>query len=81
MGYSSADFDAAVAEGARLTALEARAKAYFRAQEILAQDLPLAPLAENVQFIVTREAITGLAQGEARGLVTFQDFSLVKVQK
>jgi hypothetical protein len=33
-----------------------------------------------VQFIILRENVSGLAQMEARGLVTFQDFSLVKVK-
>lgn len=81
MGYSSAEFDAATAAGARQMKLQDRAKAYFRAQEILARDLPIAPLAENVQFIVYRDGVTGLPQVEGRGLVTFQDFSLVRVKK
>jgi peptide/nickel transport system substrate-binding protein len=81
MGYSNPDFDTAVAEGARLVQLKQRADAYFRAQDILARDLPIAPLAENVQFVITRDRVSGLAQGEARGLVTFQDYSLVKLAK
>jgi peptide/nickel transport system substrate-binding protein len=81
MGYSNAAFDAAVAEGARLTQIKDRAAAYFRAQGILARDLPIAPLAENVQFTITRDRVSGLALGEARGLVTFQDYSLVKLAK
>jgi peptide/nickel transport system substrate-binding protein len=80
-GYASAEFDAAVAEGARPTKSQERAQAYFRAQEILARDLPLAPLTENVQFIITRDNVTGLPQTEARGLVTFNDFSLVRVKR
>lgn len=81
MGYRSPEFDAAVAEGAGRTLAQDRAQAYFRAQEILARDLPLAPLAENVQFIVARDNIVGLPQTEARGLVTFNDFSLVRVKR
>ena len=81
MGYESAEFDAAIAEGARLTKLEERARAYFHAQEVLARDLPLAPLAEYIQFQILRDNVTGLSQTEARGLVTFNDFSLVRVQR
>jgi peptide/nickel transport system substrate-binding protein len=81
MGYASAEFDAAVAEGARLTQLEERAQAYFRAQEILARDLPLAPLVENVQFIITRDNISGMPLLEARGLVTFNDYRLVRIKR
>lgn len=79
-GYNNPAFEAAVAEGGRLVKASDRAQAYFKAEEILAQDLPLAPLTENVQFIILRDSVTGLAQMEARGLVTFQDFSLVKVK-
>jgi peptide/nickel transport system substrate-binding protein len=80
MGYASADFDAAIAEGGSKPKIEDRAKAYFRAQEILARDLPLAPLAEYVQIIIARSNVTGLPQVEARGLVTFQDYSLVQLK-
>jgi peptide/nickel transport system substrate-binding protein len=81
MGYASAEFDAAVAQGARQTKLADRAQAYFRAQEILARDLPLAPLAEYAQLLVYRDTVTGLPQMEARGLVTFNDYSLVRVKR
>ncbi len=78
MGYVSAEFDAVMAEGASKTKLDERAQAYFRAQEILARDLPIAPLAEFVQFIPYRDGITGLPQVEARGLVTFNNYALVR---
>jgi len=81
MGYASAEFDAAVAEGGRRTALKERADAYFRAQEILARDLPLAPLAEFVQVIPSRDNVSGLPQVEARGLVTFNNYSLVRIRR
>jgi peptide/nickel transport system substrate-binding protein len=79
MGYASPELDAALAEGARATGLARRARAYFRAQEILARDLPIAPLAEIVRVTVCRKGVTGLAQAEARGLVPFHDYSLVRV--
>jgi len=80
-GYSSAEFDAAVAEGARQARLDDRAKAYWRAQEILARDLPLAPLVDPAFIVLSRDNVTGLGYNEARGLVTFQDYSLVRVKK
>ena len=78
MGYSSADFDAAVAEGARTVDLPRRARAYFRAQAILARDLPVAPLIEGVHLSIFRRGITGLPQVEARGLVPVNEYSLVR---
>lgn len=79
MGYSNPAFDAAVAEGSRLTDLTQRARAYFRAQEILAQDLPVAPLVEGIQVTVCRRGVTGLPRLEARNLVPEYEFSLVRV--
>ncbi|MBI5305909.1 MAG: hypothetical protein HY868_27520 [Chloroflexi bacterium] len=81
MGYANPELDAALDEGARLTKLEDRARAYFRAQEILARDLVFLPIMENVQFIIYRADVTGLPQVQARGLVTFQDYSLVRLKK
>ncbi len=78
-GYASAEFDAAMAEGAREAKLEDRAQAYWRAQEILARDLPLAPLVDHALVVLSRDNVTGLGYNEARGLVTFQDYSLVRV--
>jgi peptide/nickel transport system substrate-binding protein len=78
MGYSSPDFDAAVAAGARTVDLPRRAQAYFRAQAILARDLPVAPLIESVHVTIFRRGITGLPQVEARGLVPSDEYSLVR---
>ena len=79
LGYASDAFDAAVAEGAATVDLARRAQAYFRAQEILARDLPFAPLAEAVHIAVYRSEVSGLPQAEARGLVPLYDFSRVRV--
>jgi peptide/nickel transport system substrate-binding protein len=81
MGYASAEFDAAVAEGGRTADPRDRVRAYQRAQEILARDLPLAPLVENVQILLYGSRLSGLPQVEARGLVTFQDYSLVRLKR
>ena len=80
MGYSSPELDAALAEGARTIDLTARARAYFRAQEILARDLPIVPLAEAVHLTIYRAGVHGLPQVEARGLVPVHDYSLVRVE-
>jgi peptide/nickel transport system substrate-binding protein len=80
LGYASPELDAAVAEGAASGDLERRARAYFRAQAILARDLPIAPLAEAVHVTVFRANVRGLPDTEARGLVPANDFSLVRVR-
>ncbi len=79
MGYESPRLDASLAEGARTVDLAERARAYFRAQEILAQDLPVAPLFEGVHLAIFRRRVHGLPQVEARGLVPADDYSLVRL--
>jgi peptide/nickel transport system substrate-binding protein len=80
MGYSNPELDAILAEGARTVDLPRRAVSYFRAQRILARDLPIAPLAEGMSLAVGRRGLRGLAQAEARGLVTGNDYSLVRLE-
>jgi len=79
MGYESPEMDAALAEGSRTVDLANRARAYFRAQKILARDLPIAPLAEAVNVTLCRRGVTGLPRMEARGLVPENELSLVRV--
>jgi peptide/nickel transport system substrate-binding protein len=80
MGYASRELDATVAAGARRRTPAERAADYFRAQEVLARDLPIVPLAEGVHVWVHRRQVTGLPQNEARGLVASGEFSLVRVR-
>ena len=80
LGYASPELDAALAAGAATVDLEQRARAYRRAQEILARDLPIAPLAEAVTVTVFRSNVRGLPHAEGRGLVSTYDFSLVRVR-
>jgi peptide/nickel transport system substrate-binding protein len=80
IGYSRAEFRDAVERGARATDLVARASAYHRAQEVLAEDVPFIPLVESVKVVVHHRRVSGLPQLEARGLVGGFDFSLVKLQ-
>ena len=79
MGYESPELDAALAEGARATGLSRRARAYYRAQEILARDLPAVPLAEGIHVTIARRGVTGLPWVEGRGLVPNQELSLVRI--
>lgn len=80
MGYSSPELDAALDAGAATVEIPERARAYFRAQEILARDLPILPLAEGVSLAIARPGVVGLPQTEARGLVAHHEYSLVRIQ-
>lgn len=79
-GYASPEIDAALAAGAASVDLPERARAYFRVQDVLARDLPIAPIAEGVHVTVFRSNVRGLAHAEGRGLVPANDFSLVRVR-
>ena len=79
IGYDAADFRDAVERGARVMSVADRAAAYHRAQEILARDVPIVPLAEGVRVVIYNRRVTGMPQLEARGLVGAFDFSLVKI--
>ncbi len=79
MGYANAELDAALAEGGRQAEPAARAGAYFRAQSILASDLPIAPLYETVRVTVFRDGIRGLPHEDAQGLVPDYTFNLVRL--
>jgi peptide/nickel transport system substrate-binding protein len=79
MGYESPELDAALAAGSGATDLALRARAYYRAQEILARDLPVVPLAEGIHVTIARRGVTGLPWVEGRGLVPDQELSLVRV--
>lgn len=80
MGYANPELDAALAEGARTVDLARRARSYFRVQQILARDLPIAPLAEAVHVTLYRNGVTGLPRLEGRGLVPESELSLVRVR-
>lgn len=80
LGYANPELDAVLAAGAATMDLERRARSYHRAQEILARDLPIAPLAEAVTVTVFRRNVRGLPHAEGRGLVPAYDFSLVRVR-
>jgi peptide/nickel transport system substrate-binding protein len=79
MGYVNPELDAVLARGAGSSDMAVRTAAYFRAQEILAQDLPIAPLVENVRVTVSRVGVRGLPQEDARGLVPEFAYNLVRL--
>ena len=79
VGYDAPDFREAVERGARVMDVADRAAAYHLAQEILARDVPIVPLAEGVRLVIHNRRVTGMPQLEARGLVGTFDFSLVKL--
>jgi len=79
MGYSNADLDTVLATAGQERAPGSRAGAYFRAQEILAADLPIAPLYETVRVSVFRDGIRGLPHEDAEGLVPDYAFNLVRL--
>jgi peptide/nickel transport system substrate-binding protein len=79
MGYSNAELDAVLARGGTTSDMSVRAAAYFRAQEILAADLPIAPLVENVRVTISRAGVRGLPQEDARGLVPEFMYNLVRL--
>ena len=81
MGYANADLDAVLARGSRQLDPTARVSAYFRAQEILAADLPIAPLYETVRITVFRDGIRGLPHEDAQGLVPDFTFNLVRLPR
>jgi peptide/nickel transport system substrate-binding protein len=81
MGYANADLDRVLARGGSVSDPVQRAAAYFRAQEILAQDLPIAPLYETIRASVFRDGLRGLPQEDARGLVADYTFNLVRLPR
>jgi peptide/nickel transport system substrate-binding protein len=79
MGYSNTELDSVLARGGTSSDMSVRSTAYFRAQEILAEDLPIAPLVENVRVTISRAGIRGLPQDDARGLVPEFMYNLVRL--
>jgi ABC-type transport system substrate-binding protein len=80
MGYANADLDAVLGRGGMISDPAARAAAYYRAQDILAADLPIAPLFETVRTSVFRDGIRGLPHEDASGLVADYTFNLVRLR-
>jgi len=81
MHYSNPELDAVLARGGASNDPAVRTKAYFRAQEILAADLPIAPLYESLRITIFRDGIRGLPSEDANGLVGDYAYNLVRLPK
>jgi ABC-type transport system substrate-binding protein len=79
MGYANAELDEILARGGSSPDISVRTASYFKAQEILARDLPIAPLVENVRVTVSRVGVSGLPQDDARGLVPEFMYNLIRL--
>jgi peptide/nickel transport system substrate-binding protein len=79
MGYSNPALDELLARGGMTADPVSRAASYFRAQEILAEDLPIAPLYETIRVAAFRDGLRGVPHEDARGLVADYTFNLVRL--
>lgn len=79
MGYSNPKLDELLARGGMTPDPVSRAASYFRAQEILAEDLPIAPLYESIRVAVFRDGLRGVPHEDARGLVADYTFNLMRL--
>ncbi len=78
-GYSNPDVDALLAEAAGTVDQDARAELYFQVQEILAQDVPVAPLATVVLFYPHLSTVSGLPWDEGIGTVGTSRFNITRI--
>jgi peptide/nickel transport system substrate-binding protein len=60
MGYSNKEVDELLEKGGELSDINERAKYYFKVQEILAQDLPMYPIAEVSYSYVHKDYVKNL---------------------
>jgi peptide/nickel transport system substrate-binding protein len=79
MGYANPELDRVLDRGRSLIDPAARAVEYYRAQAILAADLPIAPLFESMRTAVHRDGLRGVPHEDARGLVADYTFNLIRM--
>ena len=60
MGYSNKEVDELLEKAARISDKNERAKYYFKVQEILAEDLPIYPIAEVTYLYVHKDYVKDL---------------------
>jgi peptide/nickel transport system substrate-binding protein len=81
LGYSNKEIDDALAAGKTKMVQAERAPYYFKAQELMAKDLPLAPIAEVAGIFPFKEYVKGMPIEEGLGKLTFNDYSLIWLNK
>jgi peptide/nickel transport system substrate-binding protein len=78
--YSNPEVDRLLEEGGALTDQAARAEKYWEVQRILAQDLPISPLATQILYFPHSDRIGGLPFDEGIGRVGQYDFSVTTIE-
>ncbi len=79
--YSNAEIDTLFAEALQITDQAQRAEKYKQIQALLAQDLPIIPLVEDVSVDVFKSYITGMPAVEGVGKTASFDYSLVQINQ
>lgn len=77
--YSNPEVDRLLAEGSATVDQAERASIYFEVQEILAQDVPISPLATVVLFYPHLDTISGLPWDEGIGKVGLNRFNITRI--
>lgn len=78
--FSDPEVDALLDEGDALSDQDARAEIYFDLQRILAEQLPILPLANYVGFYPYTDRATGFYFAEARGEAGLNRFTLARIE-
>lgn len=77
--YSNPEVDALLEQGSTTVDQDERAAIYFQVQEILAQDVPIAPLATVVLFYPHLDTISGLPWDDGIGKVGLNRFNITQI--
>ena len=81
MGYSNPTVDQLFAQGVALVEESARAAKYKQIQQILATDLPIVPLVEDITVNVYKSYLSGLPYDDALGKAAMTEFTYVSINK
>ncbi|RKX54956.1 MAG: hypothetical protein DRP24_05665 [Thermotoga sp.] len=80
MGYSSKEVDDLLEKAGSISDKEKRRELYFKIQEILAEDLPIYPIAEVMYTYVHRDYVKGLPYQMA-GVVAYNNYAKTWLDK
>lgn len=81
MGYSNSKVDQLFEEGGSLVEETDRAAKYKEIQKILAADLPIVPLVEDITVNVYKDYLSGLPYDDALGKAAMTEFTYVTINK